>query len=302
VRALPAPQRDLDRAVALFGEALRIEPDFAEAWSAIGDVWTERALTGMDSVPRRNALAHARPALDRALALDAHCAEALNDRGLLLMHFDRAYAQAELALRKSVAADPRYADARHNLATLLAAMGQHEQAIAQYRALQALDPGEAIPSTTLAFLYLLGYRYSDAAAEYHASLLVLGRPNASHWGMMSAAVSAGRWDDAARSLSAILGRPVELKGSSDRAILFRRELARLEDGLLARERAMKIDPYAVACYYAMAQKPDPAFAALDRAIAAQSMNAIFAFVDPRLESIRSDERFNARLAKLGFRR
>jgi DNA-binding winged helix-turn-helix (wHTH) protein len=38
IRNRPVPQRDLDRAVELFDEALRVEPRFAEAWSAIGDV------------------------------------------------------------------------------------------------------------------------------------------------------------------------------------------------------------------------------------------------------------------------
>ena len=63
-----------------------------------------------------------------------------------------------------------------------------------------------------------------------------------------------------------------------------------------------LDSYSLACFYSEIHDADKAFAALDRAIANHSFLAVYAFVDPRLDYIRSDPRFQERLVKLGFRR
>lgn len=302
VRNLPPPQRDLDRVLVLFQKAVELEPRFAEAWSGIGDVWSERA-GAWTGESRAVALTQARIALERALALDPLCAEAQNDWGRLLMQHDRTYAAAEEALRRAIAADPQYIDAHYNLAVLLSAMGQHEKAVVELRRVQLLAPAAHVPSPMLAMLYMMAHRPADALAEYRAALLLSRNPLDLQWAIMGAAIAAGRWDDAGRAAARILEEPVTLDPSmADRGAAFRRELRRLEPHLLERERARRTDTYTVACFYAQLEEPDKAFAALNRAIANQSMPAIFAFVDPRLESLRADPRFAESVEKLGFRR
>jgi DNA-binding winged helix-turn-helix (wHTH) protein/tetratricopeptide (TPR) repeat protein len=297
----PLPQQDLDGALVRLQKAVQLEPEFAEAWSGIGDIWSERAGAWMGE-SRMVALTQARIALERAIAIDPHCAEALNDYGRLLMQHDRNYAAAEGWLRRAIAADPEYTHSYFNLAVLLGAMGQHDDALAMFRRLQLLDPNAFVPSVNLAFLYLMAQRPDDAMAEYRASLLVDRNPFQARWGMMWSSMAARRWDVAARSLAAVLEEPVDVGDRPDSGARFREEFRRLEPILMARERARRLDPYVVACFYSQLHDADSAFAALDRAIADNSMLAIYTFVDPRLEFIRTDPRFEPRLEKLGFRR
>lgn len=300
--ARPQPQRDVDRALALLQSAVRIEPRFGEAWSAIGDLWTERAVqeTGL---ARSAALAQARQSLDRAIAVAPHCAEALNDLGLLAMQFDRDYAQAERLMRAAIAEDPAHDEARFNLALLLSAMGKHEEAVMELQRVQANDPAMYIATPTLGYLYLMARRYGDATAEYHVVRLDGQKTELAYWGLLSAAIGAGQWDDAARALSALLQTPVVIpRDVANRELAFRKELGRLESRLLARERVKGIDPYVLACFYAQINDSDRAFAALDRAADMRSLNAMFTYVDPRLDSIRSDPRFGAVLDRLSLRR
>lgn len=301
LRARPQPQQDMDGALVRFQKAVEIEPKFAEAWSGIGDIWSERA-TAWFGESRAVALTQARIALERSIALDPKGPEALNDYGRLLMQHDRDYAAAETWLRRAIAADPEYTHSHFNLASLLAAMGEHERAIEAFRQVQRLDPNQWVPSGQLGFLYLMGHRYDDAMAEYRSALLVGRNPFAARWGMMWSAMAMRRWDVAARSLAAVLEEPVDLGDHPDSGARYREEFRRLEPILLARERAKRLDPYILACYYSMLQDSDRAFQSLDKAIADNSLMAIYTYVDPRLEFIRADPRFEERLVRLAFRR
>lgn len=299
-RSQTVPQRDLDRAVELLEKAVALEPRFAEAWSAIGDIWTERTLLWLGG-SRRTAVTQARIALDRAIALDPHCAEALNDRALLLISFERSYVEAETAFRQAIAEEPAYIDAHVNLAMLLSAMGRHEEAISEMQRARLLDPVSFNPSQAMGMVYLMARRFDDAQAEYRAAVLGLADPGSGHWGMMSAAIGAGRVDDAATSLSALLGEPIEIPANAtDRGAVLRTHLRRFVPKSVERERNNQLDPYSVACLYAQTGDTDKAFAALDRAIAGQSWHLMFAFVDPRLDSIRSDPRFVDHLDQVGL--
>jgi tetratricopeptide (TPR) repeat protein len=301
IRARPAPQRDVDRAIELLEAALQVEPEFGEAWSAIGDIWTERAAQWMGD-SRRTALTQARIALGRANTFAPECPEALTNRAMLAMQFDRGYAEAERSLRAALAADDAYNEARVNLAMLLSAIGQHDRAIQEMRRASVMDPARYGSSPNSAFLYLMARRYGDASAEYHAVLLDGHRPEPAQWGLMCAAIGARRWDDAARALSALLGESVVIPSDvPDREPVFRKELRRFEPILVAMERDKSVDPYVLACFYAQTGETDRAIAALDRAVDTQSYNAMFAFVDPRLDGIRGDRRFVQQLDRLGLR-
>jgi len=300
MRRAPVPQRDLDRAVELFEKALMLEPRFAEAWSAIGDVWTERTLLWMGE-SRRTAMTQARTALDRALVLDPELAEALNDRGLLLMRFERKYAEAEASMRKAIAADPAYVDAHCNLALLLSAMGRHVEALESMRRAEVLDPETYSPSSLRALLELMARRFGDARAEYHALLVLAPHSGVARRGMLSSAIATRQWDDAASSLSVLLKERIEIPPDGpDRAAVLRQHLRRLAPTLIALERGNQLDPYTLACLHAESGEVEAAFAALDRAIASQSTGAMLALVDPRLDALRSDPRFLDRLDQLGF--
>ncbi len=59
-----------------------------------------------------------------------------------------------------------------------------------------------------------------------------------------------------------------------------------------------VDPYEVALMYIGLGRADNAFRALDRAVDAKSGMVVFAKVDPKLNSLRSDRRFAQILGKL----
>jgi DNA-binding winged helix-turn-helix (wHTH) protein/tetratricopeptide (TPR) repeat protein len=301
IRNRPVPQLDYKRAVKLLEQAVALEPRFVEAWSALGDIWTVRSILWKGN-SRKEAIVQARTTLDRAIALDPQCADALNNRGVLLMMFERSFREAETALRAAIHADPALAETRVNLAMLLAAIGRHEESVSQIQRAQQLDPAWMLPSPALGFLYLMGNRYGDAYAEYRASLASLREPQQARWGMASVAIAAGRWDDAAQALSAATGDRIVLPGdAAERNQELRRQFRLLEERLPSMGTEA-VDPYTMACFHAQSGDADRAFAALDRAAKIEQGDTMFAYVDPRLDSIRNDPRFPGYLVRFGLLR
>jgi DNA-binding winged helix-turn-helix (wHTH) protein/tetratricopeptide (TPR) repeat protein len=298
LRKLPMPQRNCDRAIQLLQQSVAMEPQFAEAWSAIGDIWTERSMFWKGQA-RRAAIGQAHIALDRALAIDPNYAEAVNDRGLLLMYVDRSYQDAEKDFRAAITADPDYVDARINLAVVLTATAHHEEALSEIRKAQFLDPGSPLPRRLLAFLYLMGRRYDDACTEYRAATLV-SPEEVTYWQMLSTSLRASRWDDAAVALSAILGETIVVPhDAKNRGAKLEPFIERLRREIAAHERDY-VDPYTLACFHAQTGSIDLALAMLDRAALEHSFDTMFTMVDPRLDPLREDPRFMDRLDRMGL--
>ena len=143
-------------------------------------------------------------------------------------------------------------------------------------------------------------RHADAYAEYRASLVVLREHEPIRWDAMCAAMAAGQWHDAARYLSTIVGVPVEIPADArDPRAEFRKHAVHLNQVFAEKEKG-GLDPYQIACFHALTGDTELAFAALGRA--EDSMSSMFAFVDPRFDSIRNDRRFIAQLVRLGLMR
>ncbi|HET8797058.1 MAG TPA: tetratricopeptide repeat protein, partial [Thermoanaerobaculia bacterium] len=198
---------------------------------------------------------------------------------------------------------PDYVDAHLNLSLIHAAMGRTDLAVEEFRRVQQLDPENHMPSQTLALFYLLGSRHAEAAAEFRATRLILRRSPIGSWGILWASAGAGRWDEAARSLSDMLGQPVVLdRDPASHRDTFRRELRRLIPLFTAREQSGLVDPYALACIHAQVGDLDSAFAALDRAYDLNSASILWVAVDPRLAILRGDPRYDPYVEKIGLRR
>ena len=264
-RNRPRTQRDLDRALTLFREALKLEPELAEAWSGIGDIHAER-----------RELKKARAALTRAIELDPKCAEAHNDLGFLLMQYDRAYGPAEDALRRAIAADPDYIDAHFNLAVLSSAMGQHEQAVAEMRKVQQLAPLFYLPGNAMANIYFQARRFDEAEAELRACIALQQNIELAQLGLLSIQLARN-----------------PRHGQSER-------MRELESELVAAWEADRLGDYMLATYYAQRGNADRAFELLDSAIANHAPHTLYLFVDPRFDNLRNDPRFAARLKAMRF--
>ncbi len=143
----------LEKAIAAFDRAVKIDPTYARAHAGIADVYSSLTLYG--AVSPAAGLAKAKPAADRAVALDEHLAEAHYTQFLIHVVFDGNFPSARRSLERALQIDPRFGLARASLAWLLA-LGGDEAAVDTTAA-------EAIRSEPVAPLvaYQVGLAYSQ---------------------------------------------------------------------------------------------------------------------------------------------
>ena len=154
----------LDRAVALLQQAIQLDPGdplpyagLARAYRWIG--------AGHGVMLPREAYPLAKAAAVSALELDETLAEAHAALGWIKLFYDWDWAGAEEAFRRALQLNPNSADAHHGFGTYLTSMGRHDQAIAEIRLAQQLDPLSFIITADVAVRYYAAGRYDEAIAE-----------------------------------------------------------------------------------------------------------------------------------------
>lgn len=140
--------------------ALREDPYFAEAWSALAEVHIG---SGMEQlVPLANAMEQARTAALRALELEPSLASGHAALGTLLMFYDRDYARAEAEFDKARAADDRYARLWHGYGLLRGFQGRIDEAFAFIGRARELEPTTLLYTSSHAQLLYHTRRYQEA--------------------------------------------------------------------------------------------------------------------------------------------
>jgi tetratricopeptide (TPR) repeat protein len=142
-----------DRAIADYTQAIRLDPNFAEAYNARGNAY------------------HHKKDYDRAIAdysqamrLDPNFAEAYNARGLAYSDkgdYDRAIADLDQAIRL----DPDLAMAYFNRGGVYYEKGDYDRAIADYSQAIRLDPNSATSYNNRSFVYNVKKDYDRAIAD-----------------------------------------------------------------------------------------------------------------------------------------
>ena len=118
---------DLARAAESFRRAVTLDPNYPDAWAALGSVNRRLPLAG--EVDPKGAFTEAKRAANRALALVPDHGEALSVLGTVAFFYDWDYPRAEALLRRAVARQPSAAESHLLLAHLLSNIGRHDEAL-----------------------------------------------------------------------------------------------------------------------------------------------------------------------------
>lgn len=125
---LLASEGRLDEAVPHYVEAIRLKPDYADAYTNLG-------LALMIQDRKSDALRF----LEEAVRLNPNHAEAQNNLAVLLKTLGR-FDEAKAHLHEALRIVPDYANAHYNLGNVLASQGKTAEAIAQYTQAVEISP------------------------------------------------------------------------------------------------------------------------------------------------------------------
>ncbi len=186
----------IPRAIECFREAVRLDPDYAQAWAGLADGYTTSGYSGLR--PPGEVMPRALEAARRALALGPNLAEAHNAVACASLIYDRDYDGAERAFRRALELAPNYAQARawYGLFFLLWVSGREADARAEIGRLLALDPLSGYAHAILGFADVTTGRLAEAVV--HASRAVELDPESylARWCLALSLAAAGRPEDA----------------------------------------------------------------------------------------------------------
>jgi TolB-like protein/DNA-binding winged helix-turn-helix (wHTH) protein/Flp pilus assembly protein TadD len=152
-------------ALAYFNQAIDEDPKYAQAYSGLADTyallgdWQYAVMTSKEALPK------AKAAATKALELDSTLGEAHNSLAFCLDGFDWDFPSAGKEFQRALELNPGYATAHHWYAWHLSLLGRYDEAIAEMRKAENLDPLSLIINTDLAELLLLAHSYDESISQ-----------------------------------------------------------------------------------------------------------------------------------------
>jgi TolB-like protein/DNA-binding winged helix-turn-helix (wHTH) protein/Flp pilus assembly protein TadD len=152
-------------ALAYFQQAIEQDPKYAQAYSGLADTYALLGDWQYGVMSTKEALPKAKAAAIKALELDSALGEAHTSLAVCLDGFDWDFDTAEKEFRRAIELNPGYATAHHWYAWHLSHIGRNEEAIAEMRKAEDLDPLSLIINTDLAELLVLAHSYDESIRQ-----------------------------------------------------------------------------------------------------------------------------------------
>jgi TolB-like protein/DNA-binding winged helix-turn-helix (wHTH) protein/Flp pilus assembly protein TadD len=152
-------------ALAYFNQAIDEDPRYAQAYSGLADTyallgdWQYAAMTPREALPK------AKAAAIKALELDGSLGEAHNSLAFCLDGFDWDFDSAGKEFLLAIELNPGYATAHHWYAWHLALLHRFDEAIAEMKKAENLDPLSLVINADLAELLAMAHSYDQAILQ-----------------------------------------------------------------------------------------------------------------------------------------
>ena len=294
---------DLRKAIAYFNQAIAKDPNYALAYAGLADAYVllppYGAASALESFPQAEAAAK------KALELDDALAEAHTSLAQVLVSYDFDFEGSTREFERAIALNPNYATAHHWYGSgPPLSLGEFDRAIAELKRAQQLDPLSLIINADLGSGFVTARRYDDAIAQLRKTIEMDPHFYYAHWN---------------------LGEALELKGQLREAFAEYKKAAELNDDPLVlslvaqaeaklgqRDDARKIlkqleqlatrryvGNYAFALVHIALGEKEKAIEDLEHAYRDRvGPDIALLKVDPMLDPLRGDPRFEALVAKI----
>lgn len=294
-------EKDFRKAVEHYNQAIALDPHYALANAGLADTYALLATFGF--MPATEGVPKAREFANRAILLDDSMAEPHTTLAYLMLTYDYDFAASEREFKRAIELNPNYATAHQWYGEMLVTAGRfdnasaefrraleieplslpinwdfgrflymsrrYDESIAQHKKTIELDPGFARAHRTLAEVYRVKGDYANAVEERAKFFDLVGQPQDA--ASIRAAFASGGWLGFLRLVTA---ENSPLKDSNNNWVL--------------------------AKAYVDLGDEDKAFAHLNKAYEVRLSSLCWLKVEPQLDPLRSDPRYQELLKKIRF--
>ena len=293
----------LTQAVGDYRQAIQLDPTYAPSYAGLAGALTLAA--DYKDVPSSQVLPEAEATAVKALQLDDSLAAAHAVLGQI--RAGRLEWPGVLdEFKRAIELNPGDANGHHWYALALADAGRSDEAIAEMKLAQELDPRSLIINANLSWVLYLAGRYDEAIAQAKKAVAMDPSFAVAHGYLGQAYLAKRDYNQALPELQQALtlsGNETSFKAELGNAYAVAGKTAQARtilNELLEMSAQQYVSPYSIALVYAGLDEKDQAFQWLEKAYDERSVRLINLAVHPRLAGLRSDPRFAALVQKIGL--
>jgi TolB-like protein/Flp pilus assembly protein TadD len=290
----------LMKAIQFFQQAIQIDADYALAYCDLAESY--KLAVWYVPMPAREAVPKLQVAATKAIELDPSLAEA-HTAMAEVYSFQWRWKESLAENERAITLSPGYGTGHHNVALALALIGRNAEALTHIERARELDPLSLIINTDFGWVYYLGHRYDEAVAQYQKALELDPNFTLAHFDLALAYSALARHDKAIEEMQKAHGRGSEylaglgyvyaVAGRRAEALATLAELQRLAN-------QQYVPPYHFAWIYVGLGDNDKAIALLQQVYAEHTQHVVDFKTVPMFDSLRSDERFQDLVQKVGL--
>jgi TolB-like protein/Flp pilus assembly protein TadD len=168
---------DVRKSVSYFQQAIDKEPSYALAYAALADAYilipsysdnsqTEDSL----KISPQEAYTKAKEAAAKALELDETLTEPHASLATVMYEYEENFTESEREFKKAIELNPNYATAHQWYAELLLRLGRNQEAIAEIKLAQELDPLSLIINSIVGVAYMENRQYDQAIEQLQKTI------------------------------------------------------------------------------------------------------------------------------------
>jgi TolB-like protein/DNA-binding winged helix-turn-helix (wHTH) protein/Tfp pilus assembly protein PilF len=296
-------RQSLTTAIEYFNRAIRQDPNDAHGYAGLAQCYI--VLPMLAKTSQTEAYQKARDAATKALALDDSLAEAHLSIAEIRLYQDWDFAGAEREFKKTLDLNPNYSTGHQWYGEFLSLMARHPEAIRELQIAVALDPLSPVVHLQFGNTLQQARQYDQALDQYHEALKIdpkFSLPfHAMHWAYRR----QGKFAESIEPLRAAL-QSWDAKNDWI-ALVDQLPAAYSKGGRTGYLRqCVKIDKHSERPWFYLARdyadlgNREAALAALNKSYENRHLEVLWLLVDPELDSLRSDPRFQELVNKIGF--
>jgi len=294
----------LQEAIEFFNQAIAIDPNNSAAYAGIADCYNMLVVYGR--VEPKEGFPKAKEAATKALDIDESSAEAHSSMAFIKFRWDWDRAATEREFQEAIKLKPAYAPAHQWYSSYLVAIERFDEAIAEAKRTEELEPLSFVASSHLGWIYYLSGQ-NDKAIEQCRKILELDPSSFPARRYLGLAYEAkGMYAEAIAEFQtgvklsgsplmlALLGHAYAASGKTAEAKQVLNDLQQLQD-------QRYVSPYTVAAIHAGLGDQDQAFKWLEKAVEERDIWLMNLKVDPVFAKLRSQRQFTDILARIRLR-
>ena len=294
-------EKDFRKALEYYHQAIALDPNYAMAYAGLADSYALLSTFGF--MPPAEGVPKAREFANRALSLDDSMSEPHTTLAYLSLTYDYDFAASEPEFKRAIGLNPNYATAHQWYGEMLLNAGRFNEAAVEYRRALELEPLSLPINWDFGRFLYMSRRYDESIAQHKKTIELDPGFARAHRTLAEVYRVKGDYANAAEERAKVL----DLIGQPENAALIRSTFAR--DGWLgflrlvtAENSALKDinNNWVVAKAFVDLGEKDKALAELNKAYDLRLSSLCWLKIEPQMDPLRSDPRYQDLLRKMNF--